>query len=191
MRVIAGSAKGRRLAEFSGRAIRPTPDRVREALFSILYSRGGLAAGGKVVDLFAGSGALGIEALSRGAAEGWFVDSSRDAVATIRENLNRCSFSDKARILARDVWEALPLLADASPFDVIFADPPYGRDHASRLLEAIDRYRLLGKRGILCLETAASDPVPRQAGAIQLQDQRRYGLTMLHFYQHSAVEAPA
>jgi 16S rRNA (guanine(966)-N(2))-methyltransferase RsmD len=188
MRVIGGTARGRRLAAFAGREIRPTPDRVREALFSILYSRKGPLVDGKVLDLFAGCGALGIEALSRGASHAWFVDNSRDAVGTIRDNLARCGFSDRATVILRDVREALSTMIGAGPFDVIFADPPYGRDHAAGLLAGIDRHRPLGMNGLVCLETAVSDPTPPRVGALLHSDQRRYGLTMLHFYHYSSED---
>lgn len=188
MRVIGGTARGRKLAAFAGRAIRPTPDRVKEALFSILYSRKGMLTGGKVLDLFAGSGALGIEALSRGASHAWFVDSSRDAVSTIRDNLERCGFADRATVILRDVREALPTFAETGPFDVILADPPYSLDHAAELLEGLDRQGLLGEDGLICIETAAADPAPAQVGMLHRIDQRRYGLTMLHFYQCSSED---
>ncbi len=139
MRVISGSARGRQLATFAGREIRPTPDRVREALFSMLYSRRGALTESKVLDLFAGSGALGIEALSRGAQHAWFVDSSRQAVQTIGTNLERCRLSPRATIVLHDIWQALPGIAEAGPFAVIFADPPYGHDHGPRLLQEADR----------------------------------------------------
>jgi len=188
MRVIGGTVRGRRLASFAGRNIRPTPDRVREALFSILYSRSGSLSSRKVLDLFAGSGALGIEALSRGATHAWFVDSSREALGTLRENLERCGFSAKATVVTRDIWGALPTIAGAGPFDVIFADPPYGCDHAAKLLSGIDQHGLLGTEGLLCLETAANDPVPSQTGTLALLDQRRYGSTMIHFYHLRSEE---
>lgn len=188
MRVIGGTARGHRLASIAGREIRPTPDRVREALFSILYSRKGVLTGGKILDLFAGSGALGIEALSRGATHAWFVDSSREAAGTIRDNLERCGFSDRATVITRDVREALTTVGGAGPFDVIFADPPYNRDQATRLLEGIERQGLLDTSGWLCLETAAADPVPPRVGALLHLDQRRYGLTMLHFYHYSSED---
>lgn len=188
MRVIGGTARGRRLASFTGRNIRPTPDRVREALFSILYSRSGSLGGGRVLDLFAGSGALGIEALSRGATHAWFVDNSRESVGVLRENLERCGFSARATVVMQDIGGALPTLAGSGPFDVIFADPPYGRDHAAKLLNGIDRHRLLGSAGLLCLETAVSDSVPAQAGTLALLEQRRYGSTVLHFYHLRSEE---
>lgn len=183
MRVIGGSARGRQLASFGGRDIRPTPDRVREALFSIILSRRGSLAGAKVLDLFAGSGALGIETLSRGGAHAWFVDNSRQSMTVIQENLVRCRLPGQATMIMRDIWAALPVAAGSGPFDVIFADPPYGGELVTRLLEESGRLALLAPNGLLCLETAASDRVPLQVGPLRLQDQRRYGLTMLHFYQ--------
>lgn len=183
VRVIGGSARGRKLTVIAGREIRPTPDRVREALFSILYSRKGMLTGCKVLDLFAGSGALGIEALSRGATHAWFVDSSREAIGTIRENLARCGFSERGTVILRDIREALTTMAGSGPFDVILADPPYSREHVVKLLEGIDRQRLLNPAGLVCVETAATDQTPPTIGSLMRIDQRRYGITMLHFYQ--------
>lgn len=190
MRIIGGSARGRQLAGFAGRQIRPTPDRVREALFSILFSKRGALAGCNVLDLFAGSGALGIEALSRGARRAWFVDRSGQAIATIRQNLQRCGVAERGTVLAAELWQALPGLAGDGPFDLIFADPPYGEAHVPRLLEEINRHGLLARRGLLCLETAPADPVPEQVGDLRLLERRRYGSTMLHFF-HPASEEPA
>lgn len=190
MRVIGGTARGRALAGFSGREIRPTPDRVREALFSILFSKRGPLTGCAVLDLFAGSGALGIEALSRGAAQAWFVEHSRQAVGTIRQNLQRCGLDARAKVLLGDVWQMLPVLRGETPYALVFADPPYGRDHAPRLLQEIARYGLLAVDGLLCLETAVTDAVPDRCPPLQLLERRRYGATMLHFY-HLCVEEPA
>jgi 16S rRNA (guanine(966)-N(2))-methyltransferase RsmD len=190
MRVISGSARGRQLATFAGREIRPTPDRVREALFSMLYSRYGALAECKVLDLYAGSGALGIEALSRGALHAWFVDSSRQALRMIGTNLERCRLAPRATIVPHDIWQALPNMAEAGPFAVIFADPPYGCDHGPRLLEEMDRLGLLAPRGLLFLETAASDQIPDRSGTLHLLDQRRYGSTLIHIF-HVRSEDPA
>lgn len=190
MRVIAGSARGLHLADFPGREIRPTPDRVREALFSMLNSKRGPLTGCKVLDLFAGSGALGIEALSRGAAHAWFVDHSRQATGIISKNLERARLSDRATLMLADIWQALPGLGKTAPFAVIFADPPYGGGPVAQLLREVWRLGLLAGDGLLCLETAASDPVPERSGALQLFDRRRYGFTMIHFF-HLVNEEPA
>ena len=183
MRVIAGSARGRQLATFAGRDIRPTPDRVREALFSIIFSKIGPLTGCRVLDLFAGSGALGIEALSRGAGHVWFLDHSRQAIGTISENLQRCRLAERATVQRADLWQHLPALP--GPFTLIFADPPYGADLVPRLLEEINRYQLLAGNGLLSIETAPDDEVPDRAGSLRLLERRRYGSTLLHFFHFS------
>ena len=184
MRVIAGSARGRRLAAFKGHNVRPTPDRVREALFSILQSKLGSFAELKVLDLFAGSGALAIEALSRGAALACLVEKSPDSATIARENLNLCQLSVKAELIVRDAWHAL---YDFSPrsFDLIFIDPPYGQSFAERALVEIERLGLLSESGILCAETGVGEPLPQTIGKLQLIDQRRYGTIMINFYRYS------
>jgi 16S rRNA (guanine(966)-N(2))-methyltransferase RsmD len=178
------------LATFSGQAIRPTPDRVREALFSILCSRCGTLSGSRVLDLFAGTGALGIEALSRGAEHAWFVDSAPLAIRTIGSNLQRCNLSARGSIVSRDVWQALATLPASGPFQLIFADPPYGQGAGPRLLTEIVRLQLLAPGGLLVLETAVTDQVPVTIPGLQGLDQRRYGVTMIHLYQASAREVP-
>lgn len=185
MRVIGGMVRGRRLAEFEGEKIRPTADRVREALFSMLYSRTGPMQGKKILDVFAGSGALGIEALSRGAAAAWFIDNSGQAVQTIRENLDQCGFTAQAHILRGDARTILSALSGENPFDLIFMDPPYGRDLATDLLAVIDSLDLLTHPGVLCLETGINDPVAAQVGNLQRSVQRRYGSTMLNLFQRT------
>jgi len=191
LRVIAGSARGRQLATFDGQAIRPTPDRVREALFSILFSRCGSLAGSRILDLFAGTGALGLEALSRGADHAWFIDHAPLAKRTIDTNLQRCNMTAHASIICRDVWQALPTLAGVGPFQLIFADPPYGQDAGPRLLAEINRLQLLAPGGLLVLETADADPVPVEINTLQRIEQRRYGITTIHLFQEFAREVPS
>lgn len=185
MRVIAGSARGRRLAAFGGTSVRPTPDRVREALFSILQSRLGSFQGLQVLDLFAGSGALAIEALSRGAAAACLVEQAADASRIIRENLALCRLVDRAELQARDVWTALPTLGTAGPYDLIFLDPPYSKGLAERAVTEVAALDLLAPDGILCAETAADEILPDQAGRLQRCDHRRYGTVMISLYSHS------
>ena len=134
MRVIAGSAKGRRLFAPKGTETRPTSDRVKESLFNILGER---VIGGAVLDLYAGSGALGIEALSRGAARAVFVDAEKAAIETIRRNVEGAGFSDRATIRRASAKTALrDLTADGERFDLIFLDPPY-RIEAAQLEAAV------------------------------------------------------
>lgn len=183
MRVIAGSARGRRLAVFKGRDIRPTPDRVREALFSILQSKLGSFTELKILDLFAGSGALAIEALSRGAASACLVEKSPTSATIIRENLDRCQLSAKAEVIIRDAWQALNGFS-AGAFDLIFLDPPYGQGSTERALFELDRLSLLTENGILCAETAIDESLPEAVGRLQRIDQRRYGTIMINFYSY-------
>ena len=122
MRVITGTARGRRLKELQGMETRPTTDKVKESLFSIIQFD---IEGRRVLDLFAGTGQLGIEALSRGAAEAVFVDRRPDAVRLVQENLALCGFTDRARVKSGD---ALTYLKSGEKFDLIFLDPPYAAD---------------------------------------------------------------
>lgn len=188
MRVIAGTARGRRLSSFSGTTIRPTPDRVREALFSMLSSRMGSLHGLKVLDLFSGSGAMGIEALSRGAAHACFVDQSDQAITTIRENLHLCNLVDQATIIVKSVDMVDHLLRQHGPFDLIFMDPPYNRDLVPATLRQLARLDLLCSGGIICAETAAAEDVPAMTGQLQLAVTKRYGSTSIHLYQRVEQE---
>jgi 16S rRNA (guanine(966)-N(2))-methyltransferase RsmD len=180
MRVIAGTSRGRRLAAFKGRDVRPTPDRVREALFSILQSRLGDFSELRVLDLFSGSGALAIEALSRGAESACLVENSPASGKVIRENLERCRLSDKADVTVGDAFQIL-LDFPAESFDLIFLDPPYGRKLAERAITEISRRGLLHTNGTLCAETGADEILPEKIGGLQIFDQRRYGSVMIHF----------
>lgn len=136
MRVVAGTARGRTLRGPSGRSTRPTSDRVRESIFNSLGSMD-LLDGAVVVDLFAGSGAMGIEALSRGAERAVFVESSRDAAAVIQANLDHCNFVDRAKIVIGPVQRFLTSFGGGDPFDLALIDPPYAFDEWSDLLRAV------------------------------------------------------
>ncbi|MCL4079552.1 16S rRNA (guanine(966)-N(2))-methyltransferase RsmD [Coriobacteriia bacterium Es71-Z0120] len=145
MRVVGGQLRGRRIAAPRGRDTRPTSDRVREALFSILEARYGGVDGAVVLDLFAGTGALGIEALSRGAAHATFVDSDERAVALIRQNLASLGLSDRTTVLRADALRSLPARLAARPFSLLLADPPY-RIEPREVVQAV---LALGARGRL------------------------------------------
>lgn len=181
MRVIAGTSRGRRLANLKGRDVRPTPDRVREALFSILQSRLDDFSELRVLDLFSGSGALAIEALSRGAKTACLVDNAPASAKVISENLERCQLTEKAHIAIKDVFWALH---DFPPeaFDLIFLDPPYGRKLAEMTVSEICKRGVLNKYGTLCAETGADEILPEKIGHLQIFDQRRYGSVMIHFF---------
>ena len=181
MRVIAGTLRGRRLALFEGHDVRPTPDRVREALFSILLSKLGSFAGLRVLDLFAGSGALAIEALSRGATSASLVEKSTASAKIIHQNLDLCQFTDTTTVLTKDALQALSGFASNS-FDLVFLDPPYAKGLVEHALVEIDRLGLLSKSGIICAETGADEILPESVGHFQRIDQRLYGTIMINFY---------
>lgn len=143
MRVVAGSARGLRLDAPPGHGTRPTSDRVREAIFNSLHS-GDLVVDAAVLDLFAGSGALGIEALSRGAAHATFVESDRAALATLRANIQRCGLTDRATVVASSAERFLDRSAVVGrPFDLALLDPPYAFDAWSELLRSLDAATLV------------------------------------------------
>ena len=181
MRIISGTARGRKLAEFAGIDIRPTPDRVREALFSKLSSRFGSLDGLKVLELFAGSGAQALEAVSRGADSAILVDANVQAAKLITENIKRCKLEEKTRLVQVDVLAVLPLLAADGPFDLILLDPPYHRDFIPQVLKQIDSLRLLDENGIVCAESAA-DEQQTDCGRLKIIESRKYGSTLIHLY---------
>jgi 16S rRNA (guanine966-N2)-methyltransferase len=178
MRVIAGSAKGRRLVAPRGKGTRPTSDRVREALFSALQDRLPQA---RVADLYAGSGALGIEALSRGAATATFVERARGAHTAIKDNLERTGLALDAAVIHGDVRTALRHGLPGGPFDIVFLDPPYTIDD----LELAEVLRLLvsslADGAVVIVERARRAAPPRWPESLRPGDERRYGDTVLHW----------
>jgi 16S rRNA (guanine966-N2)-methyltransferase len=173
MRIIAGEWRGRPLTAPAGQGTRPTSDRTRETLFSMLVSRLGSFEGLRVADLYAGSGALGLEALSRGAAHATFVENDARAVAAIRANAAALKAED--RIDARGL--SATMLPPAQPFDLVFADPPYAPGSGTAVVEQIGRAGWLGKGGWLAIETAADDGV--EAGGWTVEAERRVGRARL------------
>jgi 16S rRNA (guanine966-N2)-methyltransferase len=183
MRVIAGRAGGRRLAAPPGAVTRPTSDRVREALFSIL---GPPDEGALVLDLFAGAGALGIEALSRGAARAVFVDRSRTALRYLRRNLDELGLADVSEVHQDHVPHYASRLADAGgpAFAWIFLDPPYQSDLGPATLSELGRSAgLLADGGLAVLEHDRRRPPHDRYGYLVKADCRRYGDTELSFYR--------
>jgi 16S rRNA (guanine966-N2)-methyltransferase len=179
MRVIAGEARGVSLRTPPA-SVRPTMDRVRGAIFSSL---GECVPGARILDLFAGSGAVGIEALSRGAASAVFVDADPRCAACVRENLRRAKFEASVQVM--DAWKFLELYVQRS-FDLIFADPPYAqapteRDLAMELLQLPALAGALCPGGILVLERRAGSKEP-QAGLLSLVRLRRYGESEIAYY---------
>jgi len=181
MRIISGKARGRKLMEFSGQGIRPTPDRVREALFSLLTSRLGSFSSLQILELFAGSGALSLEAISRGAECAKLVDSSSQAIKVIEENTSRCRCESQVLAVQAEVLHFLSKLKSNIPFDLIFLDPPYRQGFIPKVLEKIDSLQLLADDGIICAESASDESISATAG-LQLLESRRYGSTTIHLF---------
>jgi 16S rRNA (guanine966-N2)-methyltransferase len=177
MRIVGGSLGGRVLRAPHGAATRPTSEKVREAIFNIL----GAVAGAHVLDLFAGSGALGIEALSRGAAHATFADTGKQALAAIRGNLRELGLEDRAAVLAMDAVAAAAR-PPAAPYDLVFVDPPYASDLARRALAALPSASLAPGARIVIEHDRRGIP-PEELGSLLRTDQRRYGDTMVSFFE--------
>jgi 16S rRNA (guanine966-N2)-methyltransferase len=188
MRVITGSARGRGLKTVKGTSTRPTSDRVKEALFSTLTSRFELR-GIHVLDLFAGTGALGIEALSRGAKRAVFVERDRAARRVLEANLAACGFSARARVFAAPVERALEDLKNAGArFDGVLLDPPYKRGLLERTLGRLGEGNLLARGGWLVAERHADEALARRYGALRLTQDRLYGKTGLALFVIAETE---
>ncbi len=182
MRIISGSAKGRRLATPSDRRIRPTADRVKESLFNILAVQLGSWSDLRVLDLFAGTGNLGIEALSRGAAEALFIDANREAALLVKKNLEIAGLADRGRVLQKEVLGALKSLKPTEPFGIVFIDPPYQQGLSGKVLEFLAASALIDEDSLIVAETAAKEDIPSRVGGLQKFDRRVYGDTVIHFF---------
>ena len=185
MRVVGGNARGRRLKVPKGKGVRPTSSRVKEALFNILPHD---LSGIRLLDLFAGTGNVSIEAISRGAAEAILIDSSDESGKVMRENLRRVRFDDRARVWILPVSRALRSMARrGESFDIIFLDPPYRRNWVEACLNIISRANLLRPSGTLIVEHSAHEQVKSEYGSLVLKDRRNYGDTLLSFFKQQAT----
>ena len=185
MRISGGIHRSRQLASPRGAGTRPTSDRVREALFSILESRGALA-GARVIDFYAGTGALGLEALSRGAAFATFVESDRRALEALGKNVDALRERNRARILPLSVARAATVLAGDGA-TLVFCDPPYADVAAAvSMLASVAKNRALGAGATIVLEHATRDE-PEMPAPLRLEDRRTYGDTTLSLYAFEEV----
>ena len=183
MRVITGSARGCRLKELEGMETRPTTDRVKEGLFNIIQFD---IEGRKILDLFAGTGQLGIECLSRGATSAVFVDRRPDAVKLIRENLKVTSLTDKGRVVSGDSVEFLKSIREK--FDIIFLDPPYEAGVLEPVIAHIAKFDILSPHGIIVAEHPANMVLPSLEAPYRLHRTYRYGKIGLTVYRRSGNE---
>jgi 16S rRNA (guanine966-N2)-methyltransferase len=189
MRVIGGERKGRRLLVPKGQAVRPTAARVKESLFNILPHD---FSGMKVLDLFAGTGNLSIEALSRGAAKAVLVDASPRSATTIRENLRRLGLTARTEVWVAPATRALKSLAKRGEiFDMIFLDPPYDQGRVEPSLKRLAQGGLLSNTGIVVAEHSAREAVSLRYDSLVLNDQRRYGDTLLSFFKRDTKNPAA
>ncbi len=180
MRIISGTCRGRKLAAIRGMAIRPTADRVREALFNILGAR---PVDAVVLDLFAGTGALGLEALSRGAREALFVDQAPAALQAIRKNIQLCRLEAKARVVQWNILNNLNCLrGEAGRFDLIFIDPPYNRGLIPPALTHLATLALAAPGALIIAEHDPAESIAPPSAAWEKVDERRYGQTQLSFF---------
>ncbi len=177
MRVISGLAKGRKLFSPNTMKVRPATDKVKGAVFNIL----GKLDGATVLDLFAGTGSMGIEALSRGCAHAVFVEADRMIAGFIQKNLDACRFLEISQLLVKSVETAIPWLARQSQkFDLVFIDPPYDQDLVNPSLSLLQDSSLLCPETILVVEHSPREPIRAQE-KLEIFDERRYGQTLITF----------
>jgi len=182
MRIVAGTAKGRRLlGPRSEKAIRPTADRVRQTLFDVLGQR---CDGLRVLDLFSGTGALGLEAVSRGAARATLVDSAREAQALCSQNATALGFSGVVEVMALPAAKAIEVLgARGARFELVFVDPPYALKVGEEIVAALEERRLVAEAGRVIVEHSMHEALAPELGGLKLEDERRFGETVVSIYR--------
>ncbi len=183
MRIIGGKYRSRILAEFPGEDVRPTSDRVRESLFNILSLK---LQGARVLDLFSGSGALGLESISRGAKEVVFNDCSKDSLAILKKNLNALKLSVGKEIAVYNYDYTSCLKSLYGKFDIIFIDPPYRFDYGKTALEYIAKAELLSENGVAVYERDRS--FEGSIEGLEKYDERKYGKTYITFFRKGGAD---
>ncbi len=185
LRVISGKCKGKKLFTLKGLSLRPTSDRVREAIFDILQK---FPAGERVLDLFAGTGALGIEALSRGAQRAVFIEGNTQSCTVLRRNIEACRLSGDAELVSKEVQAGLKALEErGDSFDLIFLDPPYGKGLAYRTLESLSRSRILSVNALIVAEHSPDEDLA-SVPSLERIDWRKYGRTEVSFFRWKEKE---
>ena len=177
MRVITGSARGRRLETLEGEDVRPTTDRIKEAIFSIIQFQ---TEGRSFLDLFAGSGQMGIEALSRGAAEAVFVDSAKRSVEVVKRNLKATGLERDAKVFQADFRSFLSM--NSRRFDIVFLDPPYRTGALQEALPLVAR--TMNDTGVILAENPLDEELSAQYGDFVLDRQYRYGKIKISTFRH-------
>ncbi|MFH1552672.1 MAG: 16S rRNA (guanine(966)-N(2))-methyltransferase RsmD [Candidatus Omnitrophota bacterium] len=175
MRIIGGKFRGRKIKQPVFKTTRPTKDRIREAVFNIISKK---VPTSNVLDIFAGSGAYGMEALSRGAKKAVFVEKNRLCAASIKENVTALGLEEYARIIIKDAFKAVELLGkgkNKEKFDLVFSDPPYNTSMSKKTLIMINQYDILSPSGLLIIEHSTSESFPEAEGDVSLCKQKTYG----------------
>jgi 16S rRNA (guanine966-N2)-methyltransferase len=183
VRIIGGELKGRKLYSIRGTAIRPTADRLRESIFNIISS---CVPDAVVLDLFAGTGALGIEALSRGAESAIFVDNSKEALSVIKNNIKSCTLDKRAKVIKWDIKKNLNCLKLTPPgfFTLVFLDPPYNQNMIKPTLLNLDHSKSMKKEAVIVVEHAPVESIPSEFIAFEVTGQRRYGKTLVSLLKY-------
>lgn len=182
MRIIAGIAKGRKLLSPDGLNTRPTLDRIKQSIFNIIQLR---TPGSRVLDAFAGTGSLGLEAVSRGAKSCYLIDGNKDTFEKLKGNVQNLKFEDKCTIFNIDSYDALKNFGENNLiFDIIFIDPPYSKDMIPPAVEIITHGNLLEKDGIIVTKIRSNEEIYKGNGKIILTDVRKYGNTKVCLYKH-------
>lgn len=181
MRVISGMAKGRRLEAPAGMHTRPVTDQIKEALFSIWQMQ---IYGANFLDVFAGSGGVGIEAMSRGAAKTVFIDNDREAINVINRNISNCKMDAKYEVCFDDVFSRVKKMENGEKFDIIYLDPPYTVDEIIiPSLEAVSSPSLLNEDGLITIRTPREKQMPDELEFVYKARTKIYGISAVHFYK--------
>lgn len=178
MRIISGCRRGHKLREFEGSDVRPTTDRVKESMFNLIQ---GYVPNAYVFDMFAGSGALSFEALSRGAAHAVLTDNDKRSVQLIRKNIDELRFNDLCTVVEKSSYDYAKTCNKR--FDIIFLDPPYNKGYIEPALEMISEYNLLSENGIVVLESDNTD-FKSEVDGLLVEKQKRYGRTFITIYKN-------
>lgn len=191
MRIISGSARGRRLLSPKNSLIRPTADRVKESLFNILNFHVASYENCRALDIFAGTGNLGLEALSRGAAYAFFIDNHKESVALVIKNLRMLGFDDRGRVIEREALSALRSLDKMkAPFQLVFVDPPYWQGLSEKVLEFLATSALIDEYSLVIVETSSNELLPTAFDNLREFDRRVYGDTAIVFFRRMPEENP-
>ena len=182
IRIIGGELRGRKLVTVPGQQTRPTADRVREAIFNIL---GGRISNALVLDLFAGTGAMGIEALSRGAESVLFADDDKRALTALEKNVKACSLESRAKIVKWNILRNLNITtAFQHTFNLVFIDPPYNKNLIQPTLSNLHQSQCMANGACIAIEHSAQEPIPEKEKRFKISDQRRYGKTLVSFLSY-------